>query len=162
MQKLKQIILLLTLFSTGLTGLYAQQTLPATGGDATGSGGSSSYTVGQVAYTTNTALARSVSQGVQQPFEISILTGLADAQYIDLNFSVSPNPATDKLQLKIEADHPGEYMLSLYDMHGALIEKLQAEGILTTIDMSRLEISAYFLKVTINNKAVKTFKIIKN
>ncbi|MFT5216444.1 MAG: hypothetical protein ACI83H_001567, partial [Glaciecola sp.] len=30
--------------------IYSQQTIPATGGDATGSGGSSSYSVGQLVY----------------------------------------------------------------------------------------------------------------
>ncbi|MFT7299415.1 MAG: hypothetical protein ACI9WO_002239, partial [Sphingobacteriales bacterium] len=32
----------------GIGGLHAQETVPATGGEATGNGGSSSYTVGQV------------------------------------------------------------------------------------------------------------------
>ena len=31
--------------------LLAQETVPATGGDASGSGGSTSYTIGQVVYT---------------------------------------------------------------------------------------------------------------
>ena len=33
---------------------HAQEAIPATGGDASGSGGSASYTVGQVFYNTNT------------------------------------------------------------------------------------------------------------
>ena len=54
---------LLLLFST--IQLHAQETVPATGGDATGSGGTSSYTVGQVVCTTNTGSNGSVAQGVQ-------------------------------------------------------------------------------------------------
>ena len=34
--------------------LHAQESVPATGGDGSGSGGSTSYTIGQVVYTTNT------------------------------------------------------------------------------------------------------------
>ncbi|MFT7299094.1 MAG: hypothetical protein ACI9WO_001916 [Sphingobacteriales bacterium] len=49
----------------GLGGLQAQETVPATGGEATGNGGSSSYTVGQVVYTTNTGTNGSVAQGSQ-------------------------------------------------------------------------------------------------
>ena len=57
-------------------GLHAQETVPATGGDATRAGGSSSYTLGQVVYTTNTGTNGSVAQGVQQPYEISISVGI--------------------------------------------------------------------------------------
>ena len=59
----------------GLTRLQAQETIPAIGGNASGSGGSVSYSVGQAVYTTNTGTNGSVPQGVQQPFEISVETG---------------------------------------------------------------------------------------
>ena len=32
---------------------YAQETIPSAGGNATGTGGASSYTIGQLVYTTN-------------------------------------------------------------------------------------------------------------
>ena len=51
--------------------LQAQEIPIASGAVATGIGGSSSYTVGQVVYTTNTGSNGSVAQGVQQPYEIS-------------------------------------------------------------------------------------------
>ena len=38
----------------GLGGLHAQENPTAAGGEATGTGGTSSYSVGQVVYTTNT------------------------------------------------------------------------------------------------------------
>ncbi|MFM2191538.1 MAG: hypothetical protein RLZZ118_495, partial [Bacteroidota bacterium] len=44
----------------------AQQATTATGGDATGSGGSAAYSVGQIVYTTHTGTTGSVAQGVQQ------------------------------------------------------------------------------------------------
>lgn len=53
----------------GQTGLYAQTSILASGGDNSGSGGSVSYSVGQVFYTTNTGTSGSVEQGVQHPFE---------------------------------------------------------------------------------------------
>jgi hypothetical protein len=45
---------------------------PQAGGEATGSGGSVSYSVGQVVYTTNTGINGSVAQGVQQPYEFQM------------------------------------------------------------------------------------------
>ena len=52
---------------------YGQQALITAGGNATSSSGNVSYSLGQVAYTTNGNGNYSVSEGVQQPFEISTL-----------------------------------------------------------------------------------------
>jgi hypothetical protein len=72
MHHIKAKLSVILLSGLGLTGLQAQQTIPATGGLATGSGGTVSYTVGQVADTTQTGSGGTVTQGVQQPFEIWI------------------------------------------------------------------------------------------
>jgi len=53
-----------------MIGLQAQETIPASGGKASGSGGTASYSFGQVVYTTYTGTNGLVAQGVQQPFEI--------------------------------------------------------------------------------------------
>ena len=45
--------------------MHCQETIPTSGGDAIGSGGSSGYSVGQLVYTTNIGNG-TVSQGVQQ------------------------------------------------------------------------------------------------
>ena len=42
------------LIGIGLTGLQAQEAIPALGSNASGSGGTVNYMVGQVVYTTNT------------------------------------------------------------------------------------------------------------
>ena len=73
-----------------LTGLHAQEAIITSGGDASGSTGSVSYTIGQVVYTTNTGTNGSAAQGVQQPYEISVVTGLEEAKGINLDFSVYP------------------------------------------------------------------------
>ncbi|MGI6479934.1 MAG: hypothetical protein ACOX0M_10915 [Salinivirgaceae bacterium] len=90
------------LLGLGLTGLQAQTSVNATGGDASGSGGSVSYSVGQVAYQTHTGTSGSVSEGVQQPFEISVVTGIEEAKGINLSVSAYPNPTTDYLTLEVE------------------------------------------------------------
>ncbi len=79
---------------------YAQQAVPASGGDAVGSGGSSSYTVGQVLYTTNSGANGSVAQGIQQPYEISTLVGL-EVTEINLKLSAYPNPTNYVVDNKI-------------------------------------------------------------
>ena len=159
------------LLGLGLTGLQAQETIPATGGNASGSGGTVSYSVGQVVYTTNTGANGSVAQGVQQPFEISVVTGIEQTA-INLVISAYPNPTTDFLQLKVESEKLKDLSFQLYNMQGKLLQNKKIEGNETSIVMSSLVPATYFVKVyavgrndltgvTEGNKEVKTFKIIK-
>ena len=150
------------LLGLGLTGLQAQTSVNATGGNASGSGGSASYSVGQLAYTTNTGTNGSVSEGVQQPFEISVVTGLEEAQSINLSVTAYPNPTTDYLTLRIDEFEISNLSFQLYDMNGKLLQNEKITGNQTSIVMSNLLPATYFVKVIQGNKEVKTFKIIKN
>jgi hypothetical protein len=154
------------LLGLGLTGLPAQEVVPASGGEAEGIGGTASYSVGQLVYTTNTSVSNgSLAQGVQQPFEISVVTGLEESKGINLICSAYPNPTSDKLILKVNTStmHSIQSMsYQLYNISGKLLEIKKLEGDQTTIVTSNLAPATYFLKVTEGNKEVKTFKIIKN
>ena len=146
----------------GLTGLQAQTSVNATGGNASGSGGSASYSVGQLAYTTNTGTNGSVSEGVQQPFEISVVTGIEEAKGINLSVTAYPNPTTDYLTLSIADFDASKLSYQLYDMNGKLLQSEKITGNQTSIVMSNLVPATYFVKVIQGNKEFKTFKIIKN
>jgi len=150
------------LLGLGLTGLQAQTSINATGGNASGSGGSASYSVGQVVYTTNTGTNGSVAQGVQQPFEISVVTAIEEAKGINLSVSAYPNPTTDYLTLEVKEYELSNLHFQLYDMSGKLLQSEKITGNQTSIVMSNLVPATYFVKVIQGNKEVKTFKIIKN
>jgi len=150
----------LLLLGIGFNQVYAQQAATASGGDASGSGGSVAYSVGQIVYTTNTGTTGSVAQGVQQPYEISITTGLLETD-INLNLTAYPNPTTNYLMLQID-NYDKALSYQLYDISGKLIESNTVVANSTTITMEALPTATYLLKVTQNNTLVKTFKIIKN
>ena len=150
------------LLGLGLTGVQAQTSVNATGGDASGGGGSVSYSVGQVVYTTHTGTSGSVAEGVQQPYEISVVTGLEEAQSINLSVTAYPNPTTDYLTLRIDEFEISNLSFQLYDMNGKLLQNEKITGNQTSIVMSNLVPANYFVKVIQGNKKVKTFKIIKN
>ena len=150
------------LLGLGLTGLQAQTSINATGGDATGGGGSASYSVGQVVYTTNTGTSGSVAQGVQQAFEISVVTAIEEAKGINLSVTAYPNPTTDYLTLRIDEFEISNLSFQLYDMNGKLLQNEKITGNQTSIVMSNLVPATYFVKVIQGSKEVKTFKIIKN
>jgi hypothetical protein len=150
-------------FALGLTGIQAQEVITTSGGNASVSDqGSVSWSVGQVVYTTYTGTTGSVAQGVQQSFEISVVSGIEEARDIDLLFSAYPNPATDYLILRTDNFEVSNLSYQLYDNNGKLLEREILSGNETIIDMSNFVPATYFLKVTGNNKEVKTFKIIKD
>ncbi len=144
--------------------LNAQSAIPATGGNISIGGiGSVSYTVGQVVYTTNSdETSGSVSQGVQQPYEISVVTGIEEALGISLEIMVYPNPATDFLTLKVMNYDKENLSYWFYDFNGNLLQNKKVEDNECNVSMQNLLSGTYILKVTDNIKVIKTFKIIKH
>jgi hypothetical protein len=155
----KLVLTILTVF-VGLP-MLAQEAIPATGGDVTESEGSVSYTIGQVLYITNTGTNGSVAEGVQQPYEISVVVGIEQAKDINSICKAYPNPSTDLLILEVESAANEDLYFQLYDMMGKLLVSKKLLNIKTNISMANLAPSTYFLKVTDHQKVVKTFKIIK-
>jgi hypothetical protein len=152
----------LFLFLIGMTGLQAQVAVTTTGGNASGSGGTSSYTVGQLGYTTNTGTTGSVAQGVQQPYEISIVIGLEEAKEIELSCVLYPNPTTDFVNLKLNSFKVENISYQIFDFNGKLLDLKKVEGSETSIEMKSYADAVYFLKVFQGEKELKTFKIVKN
>lgn len=150
------------LLGLGLTGLQAQTSVNATGGNSSGSGGSASYSVGQVVYTTNTGTSGSMAQGVQQPYEISVVTSIEEAKGINLTVSAYPNPTTDYLTLEVKEFELSNLNFQLYDMNGKLLQNEKIIGSQTSIVMSNLVPATYFVRVIQGNQSIKEFKIIKN
>ena len=144
----------------GLGGLQAQEIPIASGGDAIGSGGTASYAVGQVVYITDTGTNGSVAKGVQQPFEISVLTGINELG-INLGLSVYPNPTTTFLRLQIENEKVENLSYQLVDLQGKIITSRKISANTSSITMENLPKATYFLRINNNLQAVKIFKIIK-
>jgi hypothetical protein len=140
---------------------FTQQAVSTAGGDASGTGGTLSYSVGQVAYITNTENDGTITQGVQQPYEIMVISSIEDKYVISLELSVYPNPVSDYLILKAKDNTSFNLTYRLFDTNGKLLENKKLDGPETNILMDKLAPSIYYLKVSDNDKEVKTFKIIK-
>ncbi len=161
MQNKKLIFIAVLIISFNFSGLKAQESVNASGGNAIGIGGNASYSVGQVVYTTSTGTNGFVVGGVQQPYEISVVIGINENENINLNYSVYPNPTSNNLQLKVENENLIDFSYQLYDITGKHIDNKKIENNLTNIDMSYLVSATYFIKVIQRNKELKTFKIQK-
>lgn len=153
----------LFLLVSGYMDILAQSTVSATGGNGTGSGGSVSYTIGQVAYTNLSAETGSISLGVQQP-NLFLTVGMEEVD-ITLSASLYPNPANTSTSLKLESQNEltanGELAYNLFDMNGKLLQQQPISSVLTIIPMDQLTNGVYIIQVTRNKIEVKSFKVFK-
>jgi len=160
--KQKKVLILYALFLFwGFSEIKAQSNTLAAGGEAAGSGGNLSYSIGQVDYILATGSGGSASQGVQQPFEIFVL-GIDDHPEINLEIVVYPNPTTSNLKLQIGNFPINELSYQLYDLQGRLLLQQKIRNKVVQIPMEGLATAVYLLDVTENFFPIKSFKIIKN
>jgi hypothetical protein len=138
----------------------AQESANASGGNATGNGGTVAYSVGQVVYTTNTGITGSVAQGVQQTYVILNL-GINETA-MNMTLTAFPNPTAENLTLQISDYNNEKLAYQLFDMQGKLVSNGQIVAQQTFINMNSLPTATYFVYVVNQeNQKVQSFKIVK-
>lgn len=155
------VLVLLFIFHKSLI-LVGQSAVTTTGKDAAGSGGTISYTVGQTDYSVYTGTSGTLNAGVQQPFEISVMTGIKEASGISLELSAYPNPVNSILILSIKNYDSEKLFYRLLDISGRTLEMKKVNGPITEIPMDRFINGYYFLIITDSFREIKSFRIIKN
>lgn len=145
---------------TSLASVRAQEATVASGGIASNTSGTVNYSVGQIAYTTNSESIGSVSQGIQQPYEIFSL-GTDDFPNISLKILVYPNPTISLVNLEIQGLTYNTLEYQLFDIMGKEISNQKISQSETQIPLENLPTATYLLNVSDQTKIIKTFKIIK-
>ena len=145
----------------GLSALQAQETVLSSSGNAAGNGGSVSYSVGQVAFVTKTGSGGTVTEGVQQPYEILFMNGIDPEVGINLECLVYPNPANTHVRLKFENHDILNTSYQLKSMNGFLLRNSRIVSNETVIPMDDLVPATYVLTVFRNEKVLQSYKIIK-
>jgi len=140
--------------------LVAQNNQVASGGDASGSNGSASYSVGQIVYQKIFSETGSVAEGIQHPYDLTVTTGLEETG-IDLDFAIYPNPTFDVLILKYKGFEGQSLDYKLYDIHGKLHKNEKITEHTTLIEMTHLAATSYLLVVSNGDHSIKSYKIIK-
>jgi hypothetical protein len=144
-------------------GIYtqAQQTTDCAGGNASSTGGSVSYSLGQIFYEYDSDITGNISQGVQHAFEIYSL-GIYEST-LNQNISISPNPSTELLTINITESKSKNLIFKLYDIQGKVIFSGHINEPVTTINMSRIPAAIYYVNIeNRQNQILQSFKIIKN
>ncbi len=156
---MKKIILYLFLILVAIEA-KAQSNVVTSGGTASGSSGTLSYTIGQIDYQTVSGSSGSLSQGVQQPYEIASLDA-DDYPNIILHMKVYPNPFETQIILSI-SDFTSAYLeYTVYDMQGKLLISNKISTVETSVSLENQQAATYLLQVTDSGQLLKTFIIIK-
>ena len=159
---MKKVFSTISLILLAVMSLSAQSALVGTGGEAAGSGGSVSYSVGQIAVQSNSEGSTSISEGVQQPYEIQTI-GIDNYPGITLNAVVYPNPTQGTVILSIDSfdSFSDTVFARLYDGNGKQIREIRIADHQTEIGMESLATGTYYLNLFSGKQMLKSFKVVK-
>jgi hypothetical protein len=139
--------------------LYSQSNTVSAGGDAEGDNGSISYSIGQVVYTSAQGSNGNVNQGVQQPYDVGVVTGIEEA---GINLSVFPNPTSGLLTLTVADEDASLLSYQLFDASGRLVDSKNKLNSTNAISLDGYATGVYTLSVSRENKQVKSFRLVRN
>ena len=154
-------LVLMLFFSSAVLTLNAQEIVTTSGLNASGAGGTISYSVGQVSVAQNTGTEGSVLEGVQQPYVIDPTVGL-DISNIDLKLATYPNPTSDEIIMTAEDLDLENFSYQLLSNEGkVLISKASIEST-NNISLQSFPANIYLLNIYRDQIIIKSFRIIKN
>ena len=140
------------------------ETIVTSGHNATGNSGTVAYSIGQVFYTyVGQPSVYNLAQGIQHDEKSDSLGRPEVIIDTKTEIFIFPNPTTDFVNVSMQGDEVenGQRGYKLYDIQGRLLKQGKIDQNQTQIGISHLTSSIYILQVYINNKSVKTFKLLK-
>jgi hypothetical protein len=137
----------------------AQESTSSSGGDAVGNGGTLSFTVGQIVYTTNTGSNGNSAQGVQHAYEI--FTVGTPESILDRVFAIYPNPTTDGVTLTVSNWQSQDLKYLVFDLSGKLLFSGEIAESKTHISLHNYPSAPYLIHIVDEAKRIKTFRIAK-
>ena len=154
-------LVLMLFFSSAVLTLNAQEIVTTSGLNASGEGGTISYSVGQVSVAQNTGTEGSVIEGVQQPYIIDPTVG-SEIANINLKLATYPNPTSDEIILTAEDLDLENFSYQLLSNEGkVLISKASIEST-NNISLQSFPANIYLLNIYRDQIIIKSFRIIKN
>ena len=137
----------------------AQNNTVSAGGDASGSNGSVSYSVGQVFYTSAEGDNGSINQGVQQAYDIGVIIGIENRS---IEATLFPNPTVGNVQLDIADFTQNAFEMNLFDAAGKLILSQKIASSTSLISLNEYASGVYTLSILKGKEQVKSFRIVRN
>lgn len=154
----------ITLVILQLCNIHAQNALVSSGGSATSTSGSISYSMGQIDYiSASTSNKGSINLGVQQPWSISPISGLKGTEKLTLDCSLFPNPSTDFVVLNWTEAETKTIVYKITDISGKTIMAQATAENKSLIDVKDFASGTFIITLyDAKNNFLKSFKLIKN
>jgi hypothetical protein len=137
----------------------AQQIIANSGTTLQNSNESISFTLGELVIDTYNASTKTLTEGFHQP-QITI-TAINELSGLDFTVMAFPNPTSDIVELKVEKVNSKDIEYFLLDINGKLLARKKIESSETEIPFSQLAPAIYILKLQVDGKEAKIFKIVK-
>ncbi|WP_198034955.1 T9SS type A sorting domain-containing protein [Winogradskyella sp. J14-2] len=158
---MKTNLLTIPLTVLSFSAIASAQTAIATAGDnAVNTNGNLSYTIGQVFYKMATDGNNTVTEGVQQSYDISEILSISDVD-TEFDISIFPNPTTHLINVKLSDVLSVKTSYTLIDLNGKIVTVGETNDQSFQIDLSQLNSATYFLNIATSNNKFKTYKILK-
>lgn len=142
---------------------FGQVNTTACGGGFSGTGGSLTYSAGQVDYITNNGLSGIITQGLQQPFEIfKIDINNVNTYNTEINAVLFPNPSNGVVNLRVSDYVLDNLSYHLFDLQGKLITEAKLISGITSINLENISDGNYYLNIQKEGQILKNFKLIKH
>jgi len=151
--------MLLLVLTICCPGLLAQQVVATAGSTFDNSGRSITFTIGEGVAQTLTNGDLTLTQGFHQT-TVSVKS-ISELKELDFSISVSPNPTSDFLKIKVTKEDVTGLQFLLLDINGKLILQKNLEGNETSLSIDKLTDGLYILMIKEGPKELKTFKVIK-
>lgn len=156
---MKKLLLTSITFFVG-TIVIGQNSVNVVGGVMYNNTGSISFSIGQVVIENTINTTGSISQGVQQAFEITTLN--LEENNLNLSLSAYPNPTQTQLILHIGNYNQEKLKYNIVSSDGKLLSQGSIQSIETIIDFLQLPKALYFIEIQQELSKIQTFRIIKN
>jgi hypothetical protein len=145
------VLIILTLLPSLMIGQSAERSVIGSAGSFESAGGlSHSYSVGEMVVFTGNSSNLKITQGFQQPDQMSV--GIEEDQ---MGYSVVafPNPTRGEVILDISAENPVQLNIDLYNLQGKQFSLPQrlisvAGNLRHNIDLSNMAAGSYFIRIT--------------
>lgn len=138
----------------------AQNSVIPGGGNTSDNGGSISYSLGYIANLNGISADGSLSGGLQQPYEISVITGFINNE-INLDIKTYPNPASHYLILSTGSTSLKNLSYTVSNIEGKTIRRGYIQSSQTMINLSGVKNATYIIRVYSSQKTLKIFRIVK-
>lgn len=156
-----KIVTLICSLSLYVTQMNAQETVAAAGMNHSGVNGSVSATLGQVFCSPHASVSAFLIEGVQQPYEISVITSVHNYWIPQIDICVYPNPATDRITISVNNEGVDNLAFRLNDAKSALLDQGNITDSETPVEMLRYTTGTYYLSVFRSGVLIRSFKIVK-